>query len=661
MIRRSVSLVVGLLIAWLAVSAMPAFVAWSQDVAASEDAPPSWQWEPYSQGLPAYAMVVAVALQPTDPGSIYVGTYEPPGLWRSDDRGESWAADDQGLKGSPIYALHWDAVRHRWWAGARDGLYTRLVGAGSPRPCTPWQATKLGERAIYAIAEDAKGRLYLATEDGLFRSVDAEVWERMPVAVAQARTTILALAVSQDGRTLLAGTAGQGPWISRNGGAAWSSAGAAPPAPQSWGKAEAEASERLAQAYVSAVLLDPRADGVTYASTSERAYLSANSGATWQAVTGVEGRVHAFAAGPDGSVYAALAGQVARSFDSGRTWELHGAGLRPGDKVLDLAVSPADPASLYAAAWDGLYVSSDSGQSWERRSNGLGYPDVNVLAWDSTGNLLAGTRSGLYRSVPFEATWRAIPDMQDRPVLTMATARDERVFYAGCSGGLFRSTDGGRTWSEVASELSNAGIAGLVVDPADADHLRAWVAFGRVHESRDGGRNWVARWAGLGDVRPVTVLHRTDAGQLLAGAEDGLFRWEPAGEAWQLLPLPLHAPTVFAIASDRDDPEVIYAGATDGLWRSPDTGETWNRWGKGLEERTVTALARSPTNTRIAFAGTRHMGLYETENDGTTWQPAWDGRLATASVRDILFSRDGGIVYVASDQGIWQGESHGAR
>jgi photosystem II stability/assembly factor-like uncharacterized protein len=80
-----------------------------------------------------------------------------------------------------------------------------------------------------------------------------------------------------------------------------------------------------------------------------------------------------------------------------------------------------------------------------------------------------------------------------------------------------------------------------------------------------------------------------------------------------------------------------------------------------MEGMTVTALAISPADTRIVLAGTRHAGLYMTVDGGATWQPAWDGRLATASVRDILFSRDGRMVYVASDQGIWQGGVNGAR
>ena len=616
-------------------------------------------WQPYSQGLPSYAMVTAVASQPPGGDIVYAGTYEPPGLWRSADRGSSWQIDDRGLEGSPVYALHWDAVRGCWWAGTRNGLYTRPAGG------LAWRTAGEVGRIVYALAEDGAGALYAATEDGLFRFDGANTSEVTPAGGEQGAMAVLAVAVSPDGRTLLAGTAGQGLWLSRDGGATWSAATVT----------GSETDQALAHAYVTAVFLDARpsiansaaeagagssAASVAYASTSRRAYRSADGGATWQAIETLDDRVQAFATGPHGDLYAAMAGRVARSSDGGLTWTHHAAGLREGEKVLDLAVAPGDPLVVHAGAWDGLYASTDGGQNWAKRGDGLGYPDVNALAWDASGNLLAGTRSGLFRRSSDGASWEAIPGVQGRTVLSIARAGDGRSFYAGCSGGLFRSTDGAATWSEVASELRDFGIAGLVVDPADPDHLTAWVAFGRVHESQDGGRTWVARWEGLGDVRPVTAIHRTSAGQQYVGTEDGIFRWSAAGRAWEPLSFSLVLPTIFAVVTDARDPAAVYAGATDGLWRSPDRGQSWRRWGTGLEGVTVTRLAVSPVDRQVAFAGTRHAGLYVTGDRGATWQPAWQDRLALAAVRDILFSDDGRTVYVASDRGIFQGEVHAA-
>ncbi len=619
-----------------AVLLVAAFLAGSHD--ADAGGPAGWHWQPYSDGLPAYALVVTVAVQPGEPSAIYAGSYEPPGVWRSADGGQSWQLDDQGLEGSPVFCLHWDAARRQWWAGTRDGLYTRPAGSGAS-----WRAAALSGQPVYAIAADGRGRLYAAAEGGLFRTSDGGTWASVPLPADAAKTAILAVAASLDGRTLLAGTAGQGLWVSRNGGGAWSQARTdAGPLP----------------GYVTAVLLVTTSDGAAYASTSERAYRSADGGATWEPITALEGRVHAFAAAPDGSLYAALTGRVARSSDGGRTWEIYTAGLRPGDKVLDLAL--VGSARVYAAAWDGIYASNDGGRQWERLKANVGYPDVNTLTWDGWGNLLAGTRSEVYRRSGQQGTWKPIAGSRGRGVLTFTDAGNGRDFYAGLSGGLARSTDAGRSWTEVPSELSEHGLAGIVVDPADPNHLIAWIAFGRVHESRDGGRTWVARWEGLGTVRPVTAIHRAETGDLYAGAEDGLFRWEPDRGAWLPLPLPLVAPTVFAIASDTRDRRVLYIGATDGIWRSLDRGATWSRWGQGLEGVTVSAIAISPADRLIAFAGTRHAGLYRTADGGATWEPAWEGVLATASVRHILFSRDGRAVYVASDRGIWRGGSDGA-
>lgn len=627
--RRTVWLTAGLLAVLSLASGM-----WT---AAGEKGPPIWGWEPYSEGLPTYAITVAVASQPNDPTVIYVGTYEPPGLWRTDDSGRSWIRDDWGLEDSPVFALAWDASRRRWWAGTRDGLYTRQAVAA------PWQAAWATGHAVYAIAEDGHGRLFLATEDGLLRQDGARGWA--PITMPKTGMTALALDVSGDGQTLLAGTAGHGMWISADGGASWR------PTPDP----ATPAGKELAEAIISAVQLPSRADGVAYSSTSERAYRSPDGGVTWLPIDGLAGRAYDFAPLTPGGIYAALVGQVARTSDDGRTWELHGTGLRADDRVFAVATSPADPACVCAAAWDGFYASPDGGQTWSRNSEGLGYPDVNSLAWDRAGNLLAGTRYGIYRSTHSRPSWEPILESDSPAVLTLSDAGNGRDFYAGLADGLARSTDGGQTWSEIASELTGNGIAGVVADPANPAHLHAWVAFGRIHESGDGGRNWTARWEGLGTVRPVTAIHRSGAGQLFVGAEDGLFRWERATETWQMLSLPLAAPTVFVVGSDARDEGAVYAGATDGLWRSANGGQDWERWGDGLAGKTVTALARSPTDAWVIFAGTRHAGLYVSGDGGMTWRPAWKGRMSRASVRDILFSPAGGEVFAASDQGIWRG------
>jgi photosystem II stability/assembly factor-like uncharacterized protein len=588
------------------------------------------RWEPFSQGLPSYALTLAVAADPSQPGVLYAGTYHPPGLWRSDDDGQTWLRDNQGLENQPVFTLHWDPVRSRWWAGAGDGLYSRSAQGEA------WQPANLPRNPAYALAQDRVGQLVLAlVGTGLFRSADGETWSPLLMGQPSAESNVLALAVSPDGHDLYVGTAGEGLWISHHAGATWSSV------PQ------------MAGDYVSALLIDPEAGAWAYARTLKQVYRSDDRGRTWTPVPDLDRRAYGFALGADGAHYVGLNGQVARSDDGGLHWTFFDSGLHPGTDVLDLAVVSHDPARLYAAAWEGFYRSEDGGQTWKRCSEGLGNVEVDALAWDDQGRLLAGTRMGIYRRAPDADEWEPVPQgFQDRHVQVLESGPGSQVFYAGTDAGLLRSEDGGQTWVEVASGLTGRGMPDLAVDPQSPEHLYIRLKFERVYESWDGGQNWEARWEGLGAAREVISIDLGSSGLLVAGANDGLFRWDSGEGHWQRVAPGLEGQTVFTVVIDPQDETLVYAGATDGLWRSQDGGDSWSRWGDGLAGITVTAVGLDPADEQVAYAGTMYEGLYVTEDGGATWQPVRHGMLATASVRAILLNPNGLGVYVATDQGV---------
>jgi len=601
------------------------------------------RWEPFSQGLPSYALTLTVAADPSQPGVLYAGTYQPPGLWRSHNDGETWLRDDQGLENQPVFTLHWDPVRSRWWAGAGDGLYSRSNQGEA------WQPTDLPQNPAYALAQDRAGQLYLAlVGTGLFRSADGESWSQLPLGQPSAESNILALAVSPDGQDLYAGTAGDGLWTSHDAGATWSSV------PQMDGD------------YVSALLVDPRAGAWVYARTLSQVYRSDDRGRTWVPVPDLDRRAYGFALGADGAHYVGLNGQVARSDDGGLHWAFFNNGLHPGTDVLDLAVVSHDPARLYAAAWEGFYRSEDGGRTWRRCSEGLGNVEVDALVWDGQGRLLAGTRMGIYRRAPDADEWEPVHQgFRDRRVHVFKSDPQRQVFYAGTDGGLLRSEDGGQTWAEVTSGLTDRAMPDLAVDPQSPEHLYVRLKFERVYESWNGGQNWEARWEGLGAAREVISIDLGSSGLLIAGANDGLFRWtcpehsrRDSGEGlWQRVAPELEGQTVFTVVIDPRDERVAYAGATDGLWHTQDGGDSWSRWGEGLAGITVTAVGLDPVDERVAYAGTMYEGLYVTEDGGATWRPEQGGVPTTASVRAILLSPDGQQVYVATDQGVFRRRS----
>ncbi len=588
------------------------------------------RWESYNQGLPTYATAITIAMQPTDPKTIFVGTYDPPALWRSDDGGDTWVRDDRGLNDSAVLVAHWDAPRARWLIGAVSGLYTRADARDA------WRRIGQNDYAVYAIAQDRAGQLYIAyANGGIMRSSDGENWVSLPMR--DPAPIVLALTASPDGQHLFAGTSGQGLWISHDGGKTWATV------------------DDLTDDYVSSLFFDPEL-GI-FASGSREVFRSTDNGYTWTSLPDLK-RVFAFARASNGALYAAMTGRVAKSRD-GNHWEFVGEGLRVQDRIFDLAIAPDDPNRVYVAAADGVYRSRDGGTTWTWRSEGggtlplLGYADVNALIWDRAGRLLAGTRAGIYRRT--SDAWMRDEQSPSYSILSFAAAGDEKTFYAGATIGLLKSDDGGETWRDVPSELTGRGITGIVVDPRQPDHLYVRLLFERVNESWDGGRTWVTRWDGLGLTRQVFALNLDARERFFAGASDGLFRWDAANARWQTIPTPFSNQAVLVTLTDPRDANVIYAGATDSLWKSADGGATWNRWGKGLENVTVAALALNPANARNAFAGTRYKGLYVTHDGGATWQSAWTERLATSTVRAMLFSADGKTIFVATDQGIWRG------
>jgi photosystem II stability/assembly factor-like uncharacterized protein len=607
-------------------------------------------WEPFSQGLPSYALTLAVATHPSQPGVLYAGAYHPPGLWRSDDDGQTWLRDDRGLENQPVFFLYWDPVRSRWWAGAGDGLYSR------PAQGEAWQPTDLPRSPAYALAQDRAGQLILGLAQDhhpLYRSADGDTWNPLPMGEGSGQgpspsREVLALAVSPDGQDLYVGTAGDGLWISHDAGMTWASV------PQ------------MADDYVSALLVDPEAGAWAYARTLSQVYRSDDRGRTWVPVPDLDRRAYGFALGADGAHYVGLNGQVARSDDGGLHWTFFDNGLHPGTDVLDLAVVSHDPARLYAAAWEGFYRSEDGGQTWKRCSQGLGNVEVDALAWDGQGWLLAGTRMGIYRWAPDADRWEPLPQgFQDRHVQVLESGPHSQVFYAGTDTGLLRSEDGGQTWVEVASGLTGRGMPDLAVDLQSPEHLYIRLKFERVYESWDGGQNWEARWEGLGAAREVISIDLGSSGLLVAGANDGLFRWacpersrrDSEEGLWQRVAPGLEGQTVFTVVIDPQDETLVYAGATDGLWRSQDGGDSWDRWGDGLAGITVTAVGLDPVDEQIAYAGTMYEGLYVTEDGGATWRPEQSGVPTTASVRAILLSPDGQQVYVATDQGVFRRRS----
>jgi photosystem II stability/assembly factor-like uncharacterized protein len=284
-----------------------------------------------------------------------------------------------------------------------------------------------------------------------------------------------------------------------------------------------------------------------------------------------------------------------------------------GATVLSLAYDPAHPTTVYAGtAGGGVVKSIDGGRTWAYSSLGLDESIVTALAVDR---------------------------------------QDPRVVYAGTPGGLFRSMNGGASWSAAAE---TPAVDGIAVDPQRVGNLYIGTANG-MYRSYDGGRHWALMARNLVPFErrfwvPSLVVAPSRPSVLYSayfGYRSGAFRSLDGGKTWTRI---LRA-GIKSVAVDPVNAAIVYAADGSKVWRSTDFGQTWsssqpiagelyvapNRtvcvtsgyWSEdqglhwepipGLPDRGFGTMAFHPNDFSKLLIGTSGGGVFRSDNGGMTW------------------------------------------
>jgi uncharacterized repeat protein (TIGR01451 family) len=564
----------------------------------SEDGGLHWQ---HAGAL--FQFVHAMAIEPGEGGRVYAAT--PNGVFSSRDRGEHWTALPSPFtcssailtasgRPSALYVGGCDGRVHRTSDGGEWTTSDPLPGHGSVTAL----ASRLGSPDVVHAGFDA---------GGLARSNDGgRTW--VIVGGQLAGVTVRSIAIDlSDPRRMYIGSP-TGVHKSTNGGDTWTSIGPASPVAVSIGD----------------VRLDPHASNVVYAASLEPGgvFRSADAGATWTPLTAGlptsmrRGVRLAFEAGKSGQVYLATAGHgVFRSDDDGLSWFPVSAGLTAARVG---ALAAADEVLYAGTAGAGVFRSDDGGSTWRASNDGLTGGRIEALAVDPfvTSTLYAGDAAqGVMQSATAGRTWTSVFRDAFSPIAVDPSTYG--VAYAGAPGAVFRTTDGGRTWTAMNSPSPSAPASALVVDPANAATVYgAWSCEG-LYRSADSGRSWVHLVSGLeGACIESLAITASTPTTLYAGTRDGVFRSVDGGQQW--VRVANTSGPVLALVVDRTRPGVAYSGGA-GLFRTVDGGDSWSAIGEGISV-TIRSIVVDSSDPNVIVVGTDGGGVFKSTDAGATWR-----------------------------------------
>ena len=383
-------------------------------------------------------------------------------------------------------------------------------------------------------------------------------------------------------------------------------------------------------------------------------------------------------------------GGILKSTDGGESWKTIGSSLPPNTNITFLAIDPAAASTIYAAAtsftppgppsWV-ILKSTDDAQHWNALSLSLPANTlITSLAFDPvTPSRMYVTYNGFFGG-PFGAPASA------------------------ASGGVFKSTDGGGSWSEISAGLSTFDIRTLAMNRTQAATVYAGGSSG-VFKTTDGGATWNA--TGLTSttgslvadfLNPNLVYAQTGRPQGCNSDEALLYRSTDGGANWSNTVSPansgciLNASFFFAhvapLISDPTDANKMYMAESDdqdgysAILKTTDGGTNWTvswDWFTGLRVG-VRVLAIDPARPAILYAGfddgsaltpavePNPGGLYKSTDGGATWSKT---TLAGSAVNLIAIDpSNSNIVYAATEghyskpkgfQGLFKSTDGGAR
>ncbi|MCU7490651.1 MAG: T9SS type A sorting domain-containing protein [Ignavibacteria bacterium] len=336
-----------------------------------------------------------------------------------------------------------------------------------------------------------------------------------------------------------------------------------------------------------------------------------------------------------------------------------------GGRVRSIAINPQDPAVMYAGSVaGGIWKTTNGGTNWFALNDHMENLSIGSLVMDPSNPdiIYAGTGEGyanidalrgegIFKSTDAGKSWNRLASTLTQDfyyVNKLAIDKTTNTLWAATRRGLFKSTDGGNTFTVVTGLPNSSSVHATDIVISYDSPSRIYVAFGlfntaTVYESADAGKTFQPVFTAPGNGRTVLAASASNpkvvylSAMKLSDNTAGIMRMtKDGGASWDSLKVP--GPSVSGastytsnqawydniIAVDPQDPNTLYAGGLD-FWKSTDGGRSWaqkTNWytysGYAYVHADHHAMAIDPNNSSNIFLGTDG-GIFKSSNKGTSW------------------------------------------
>ncbi|MDO8584294.1 MAG: YCF48-related protein [bacterium] len=313
-------------------------------------------------------------------------------------------------------------------------------------------------------------------------------------------------------------------------------------------------------------------------------FKTVNNGQTWQQVKTVAGpkagsianlNIATIAIDPQDqkAVYIGTTENgLLTSLDGGESWTTSKAPEVSAGKIHAIAVHPKDKCTVFVARSNQLLKTTNCERDW---SQAFFNPQTDAIFtalsidWFNPKIMYAGTSNGqIFRSLDGGQTWSSVANRDEVITSIVLDPKDSRIVYAGANNlGLLKSTDGGTTWQLIRNELAafdNARrITAIVMDPNAKNTLYTVSSYG-ILRSADGGATWtdipLPTPGNTVTIRGMAVSPQTSK-FLVYVTDSSVVMSNNAGTSWTSRKLPTTRGTTTVIFDKSAEP-AIYIGTT---------------------------------------------------------------------------------------------------